>query len=485
MQIKDLQCSAKRRVRVWGRGTGKTTIIGVRNYDRVRLLPRGRGFLGAPTYKSVLNNCLPAMEQIWNMLGLVEYDFKTKVGHYVIGRKPPSHFEKPYKPPREFEHIITFYNGLTIDMLSLDRPISSRGPSYDFGDVDEIALIKQEYVEQALIPTIRGNVDIYGHDHPLHHCFGGYTSMPWLSSGQWVLSYEDKAKNKPDQFDYSEANALLNLKMLGPDYIDLMRETLTPEVFDIEIMNQKKLRGEIMFYSKFDDTKHVYTPKLLYIDDPSGRGIMFDRYEDWNKDQILDISFDFGGWFTGALIFQQEHTRVSGVPVTIEKMIDAIHELKDGDIDQLIDKLCEKYKPHKTKVVRVWGEPRGHDATSYGDTLYEKVTKRFQLHRWEVELRAFSSPAHSHTARLTYMNEMLEDRPGYPRLRCNQYTCKSPILAIQFAERTSDMKKDKKKEKNRKEDQSTATHYTDALDYYFMQKYYARSRGRAMSADVA
>lgn len=483
-QSEDIQCTAKRRVRVWGRGTGKTSIIGLRNYDRVRLLPRARGFLGAPTYKSVLNNCLPAMEQMWNKLGFQEYDWKTKRGHYVIGRIPPSHFEKPYKPPREFQHIITFFNGLTIDMLSLERPISSRGPSYDFGDVDELALIKQEYVEQVLIPTIRGNVEYFGENHPLHRCFGGYTSMPWLSTGQWVLGYKEKIKKNPKLFHYSEANAILNLRMLGPDYVELMRESLTPEVFDVEIMNMQKVRGEILFYPKFEDSRHTYAPKISYVDDPTGRGIMFDRYEDWNKEQLIDLSFDFGGWFTGLLAFQQTHTR-SGITITTEKMIDSMHVLKDGSVDELIDMFCEKYKPQKVRFVRVWGEPRGHDRSSHGDTLYEKVVKRFRWHGWTVELCAFVSPAHSHTARFTYMNEMLEDRPGYPRLRCNQETCKSPIMAIKFAERTDELKKDKKREKDRKEDQATTTHYTDALDYYFMQKHYARKRGTSMSADIA
>ena len=214
---------------VWGRGTGKTGTIGLVNYHRYLELPRAKCFLIAPTYKQILNSCIPPMLALWESLGLEEYDWKTRRGHFVIGRMPPTHFDKPFKPPRHYEHVITFHNGYTIEMMSMDRPELARGGSFDGGDADELALLNKSHIELNLIPTIRGNKEKFGNKHPWHGKFCGYTSMPWKDTGQFVLDYELKAK-EDTRFYYSEATAHCNLYALGADWIEEQKAFLTPEV---------------------------------------------------------------------------------------------------------------------------------------------------------------------------------------------------------------------------------------------------------------
>ncbi len=474
------ECKIKYQFYVWGRGTGKSAGIGLKHYNRLLNLPRGKVFLISSTYKQILNNCLAPMIKLWTSLGLEEYDFKTKRGHYVVGRKPPPHFLKPYAPPREYEHIITFWNGYTIEMMSMDRPSPNRGGSFDGGDADEIALINKEHLMLNMMPTIRGNTDIYGEKNPYHLRFSGYTSMPWLSSGQWVLDFELKAKEDKDFF-YHEATAVCNLRALGRSWIEDQRKFLSPEIFEIEIMNNRKKKAEGQFYHKFSDEKHVYTPAITYVDDPGGRGILVDRYTDHNPDQLIDISWDFGGWFTGALLFQQKHSKMDSSRV-IEQMIDSFYVTKGGSAIDVVDQIIDKYSNHKYRCVRIWGEPRGHQQTAYPKTLYEDVETRFRAHKWTVEIRVQNNQAHTHDLRYTFINDILAETKALPRLRCNSETCKAPILAIQFAEKTYDLKKDKKNEKDRTFDQEKATHFTDALDYFFMQKHYKSNVGGGMGA---
>lgn len=466
-------------INIWGRGTGKSGTIGLGHYNRLIKLPRAKWFLIAPTYKQILNNCLSPMIDLWTNFGLREYDWKTRLGHYTIGRTPPPHFEKPYKPPRQYDHVITFWNGYTIEMMSMDRPDLNRGGSFDGGDADELALIKRDHLEKNILPTIRGNKDKYG-NNPWHGKFSGYTSMPWKDSGQFVLEYELKAKEDP-RFLYSEATAHCNLYALGPDWIENQKAILTPEVFDIEIMNLRKRKAEGMFYHKFSEAKHTYDPVIKYIDDPGGRGIMVDRYTDHNPEQLIDISWDFGGWFTGALLFQQRHTAAAAHSIT-EHMIDSFYVLKGGSAEDLVDNIVSKYSHQGMKYVRLWGEPRGHDPSAHGKTLYEKVRDRFAFHKWLVEICVTNNPAHSHDRRYVYLNDVMEETKGYPKLRCNSETCKAPILAIQFAEKDAKGHKDKSKEKDRDFDQRLAPHFTDALDYFFMQKHYRQDIGSGNEA---
>lgn len=456
---------------VWSRGTGKSGGIGLLHYERLRVLPRAKFFLIAPTYKLILNNCLASMIKFWESLGLKEYDWKNKSGHYVVGRTPPTHFEKPFNPPRQYEHVITFWTGYTIEMLSMDRPDLLRGGSFDGGDADEVALLNKEHLFKNLLPTIRGNAEKYGDNHPFHGKFSGFTSMPWLARGQWVLDYETIQHEDP-LFHYSEATAECNVYALGKDWIRNQRAVLTPEIFNVEIMNERIKRAQGGFYHKFDDVKHVYSPGISYVDDPGGRGVLVDRYTDHNPDQLIDLSFDFGGWFSGALLFQQSHSAKGTAAGVVERLIDSFYVLKDEAAEDLVDQLLQKYTNQKVKYVRLYGEPRGHDPSAHGKTLYEKVADRFRTNGWIVEIKVTNSPAHSHDRRYAFINDILEESKQLPRLRINEDNCKSPIISLKLAEKTHDLKKDKSLEKDRTFDQRRATHFSDALDYFFMQKYY-------------
>lgn len=479
-----LQSQFKIGMHIWGRGTGKTTAIGAKHYLRFRCMPQAKFFLTSSTYKQILNNCLPAMEDIWKRLGLMEYDFKERSGHYVIGRKPPDHFDKPFKPPRQFEHIVTFYNGYTIEMMSMDRPSPHRSANFDGGDADEVMSIKREYLEKNLLPTIRGNVDRFGADHPYLHQFAGFGTMPWDADGQWVLEYEELAKKNPDIFQYTEATPHLNLDILGANYIEDQRLRLSPYIFDLEILNMRLKRAAILFYHKFDEHKHTYHPIITYRDG-FDRGIMVDKYNDYNPEQLIDVSWDFGGWFTCALLFQAMHARTD-IQRTTERMIDSQYVMNGGSAEDVVDKIVARYTGHKLKYVRIWGDPRGNDKSAWGRPLYDAVRDRFKSHGWHVEIRVFATKTHSHDARFKYVNEVLEEKlPQLPRIRCNKETCKAPILSIQFTGATHDGKKDKKPERNKKADQTQAPHFSDAMDYFLMQKYFDNSYAGEMSAGTS
>jgi len=468
------KATSKVKVAVLGRGTGKTTLMGIKSRDRMSAMPGALFFLSSSTYNQILTKSLPPMIDFWRSVGLEEYDWSEKRGHYVIGKRPPKHFLKPYKAPQKYEYAITFYNGYTIELISMDRPDKSRGGNYDGGDIDEAALVKKDALMKAMMPSVRGNKDKF--NSVLHGEICLYTSMPWLADGQYILDFEEKAKQEPHMFFYMEGTAECNLPVLGPTWIEDQRSMLDPHIFRLEVMNERLIKAETSFYHRFNDERHVYTPAYSYKDNPTGRGIMTDGTGDYNADQVLDLAIDFGGWFTCCLVFQAYIQRAQST----ERMINSFMVKEGKGIEDLVDLFCDDYIGHRMKYVRLYGEPRGNDKSGHGVTLYERAYQAFMARGWQVELCVHQSQAHGHDVRYTYMNQVLSEEFNHPRLRINRDTCKNVIIAIQMTGTTHDLKKDKSNERNRAFAQEHAPHFTDALDYYYMQKHYSSSQAMGM-----
>lgn len=447
-----------------GRGSGKTTEMSIEIYDRVKDMPRGKFYLSSTTYNQLLTKTLPPIFEKWEEFGLIE-DV-----HYVVGKKPPHWFKMPYKKPKKnFEYFIFFFNGFALELLSLDRPDKSRGGSYEGGLIDEAGLIKEEHFTKVLKFATRGNVKKFESPHLNQTSL--YTSIPWKPSGQWILEFESKAKADPDSFFFLESTAWDNKDILGEDTIRGWEKTTPYLEFQIEVMNKRIQMAEDAFYHAFDPDKHGYQPKYIY--GKGSRGLETKSVEDIDLNALLECTFDFSGWFNCVSVFQEKKN--------VERMVrsySVTHE--EGKIVALVDKFCNAHTNHKFKFVRIWGEPRGFDKNPIGDDLYTIIKKRFQLNGWQCEIKARRGKSDDHEIRHTFMNDIFaETNPLYPKFRANEEYCKDPMIALKMTEVLPNFKKDKSNEKDRKFNQAHAPHYTDGIDYYFMDKYYGKfSTGR-------
>ena len=445
---------------VAGRGVGKSATIGIRNRLQMSNIARAKIFFASTTYNQILTKTLPSIEQMWNQFGLREYISPAEPGHYVIGKKPPREFMNPYSPPRKYMNVISFFNGFTIELLSMDRPDLARGGSYDGGEIDEAALIKQEFLTKVLLPSVRGNRHRFR--HYMHQQVAMYTSMPWKQSGQYILDYEQKAKAYPDEYFYREATALENIEILGQKGIDRLRREMSPLEFEVEVMNKRITRVEDGFYHAFDEEKHTYTPGYKYAE--GERGIFTESRKDYNNEHLLELSFDFSGWFNGVLVIQTNGKT--------EQVIDSFYTKEERKIAELVDDFCDAYMDHKFKMVRVWGEPRGWDKNPTGPAIYAQIQQQLTARGWQVDIRARAERTAEHVLRHHFMNEVLKEQmQNLPVIRINDESCKDLIIAIHLTEITPDFKKNKKKERDRTFPQEHAPHFTDMLDYYIYGKY--------------
>ena len=453
-QLEFLQSTAQTKVFLGGRGSGKTHEIGIEMGHRALDMAGATFFLSSTTYNQLLTKTLKSILGALKSMG-----FKEGI-HFVVGEKPPKWFKKPYDPPGKWEYFISFYTGFCVELLSMDRPDKARGGSYQGGWIDEAALIKEEHYTRVLRYATRGLRHKFKSSH--YGQIGLYTSVPWKPSGYWILGYEEKALANPKEFFFLESTAYDNVEVLGEDTLKTWERDTPYLEFQVEVMNRRVKIAQDAFYHALDTDKHTYRPKFLY--GKGDRGLETKSILDIKKDALLDVTFDFSGWFNCMAVFQESKG--------IERMVRSYYVKQDQKVNQLIDKFCKQHADHKFKFTRVWGEPRGHDKSPTGDDIYKQIKDRFKFNGWKCEIKAHAGRTTNHKQRHTFVNDILaEDYKHYPKLRMNEDACKDVAIAMQLTEITPDFKKDKSKEKDRNYPQEHAPHFTDAVDYYFCQKY--------------
>jgi hypothetical protein len=463
-----------------GRGSGKTTTEGPEQYRSMVEMPRSKGFLASSTYAQLLNSTLPSIEMMWTQLGMIEGE------DYVVGIKPPKTFDKCLDEPREYKNVISWANGRRIQLMSMDRPDLQRGGTFVDGAADEAALIPHIHITKVMIPSLRGMVREF--NTPLRGVFRAYTSIPWKPSGYWSLDYELKAQSLPGMYHWEEANAYDNIDILGQDYLTRLEAELPYLEFLVEVMNERVRKVSDAFYHKFDAEKHTYSPVFDYSE--GERGIIIDKrkYADgmkdshYKRDKVIDLSFDFSGFFNCCTVWQEGEETDGRTKRRIEYCLRQLFvKSSEGKVAELVDKFCATYSNHAFKVVRLWGEPRGHDAKAdTRQTMFEQIKERLVRQGWQVEIRVKPGQVKAHKERNYFMNEVLaETNPLLPILRFNDENCKDAIISMQVTGVRDDYQKDKSKESDRAFPQEHAPHFTDTCDYYAMQKHGHRVGMRA------
>lgn len=309
-QISVIQ-SAKKKIDIWGRGTGKSFLVGWDVAMINRMMPRAVTAVTGQTYGQLLTRTLPSTFKFLESLGYKRHVDRNNPGNYVIGVKPPAHFISPLEKVMRFENVISFSNGNAILMLSQDRGGSGRGPNVDYEILDEALTIDKEQYDQETSPTNRGNEEMWGtrarRPVPWHHGFHYVSSMPFLSQQKWLLKYGEyyeleagiqlfpiwnriiklqlqliEAKRAEDTKLFKDiwnetirlkrqilpfvsrdgllftlANAFDNIDNVGLSYIMREAEKQTNLTFLIEILNMILDKVEDGYYH-IDEQKHIY-----------------------------------------------------------------------------------------------------------------------------------------------------------------------------------------------------------------------------------
>lgn len=453
-QIDFVTAPQKVKTAVAGRGFGKSTLISLILYFALKELPRAKGFFSSTTIEQIKNMTLPPVISKLAEMGIYE-DV-----HYVVGKDPwgPQSrckwFKRPIAPVKKYDNVITFWNGLTIVMLSAAKPNSQRGGSYDFGIIDEAAFVKRGFWEKVLLKMVRGN--LYRWISKMHHSIFILTSQPRNSEGMWVLEMEQMAATFPDSYLFLWTSARKNIVVLGEEWFETQKRTSSHLDYLIEVENVRLKKLPDGFYHKLDEDRHGYKPARDFL------GYMVDV----RHDELIEASFDFSGKFNCASIWQEQDW--------VERCVRQAHVKGNKKIRALVDLICDLFKDHKFKHIRLWGEPRGRDRNPIEeDDIFTIIQKRFQSNGWYAEVMV---PQHvatkRHKERFTFMETIMdEDEPRLPKVRFNLEACENIIASMQGTDMNADYTKKKEVEKDENFPQENAPHYGDTVDYYLYYKH--------------
>jgi hypothetical protein len=441
-----------------GRGFGKTTTLGLRERTLFNALPRAKFFLAGNTFAHLLRVVLPEYRKALEKTGMVEYTKQQPFGHFVVCKKPPNHFLKPLNPPEDYSRTITFINGYSRDLLSFDRGDLNRGGNFDGGDVDELALFAEDDYNYILSPMIRANPGMF--THPLHYTFRGYTSIPKLSSGQWVFKFEEKHKLNQKKTLWLEGNALDNALNLRPGLIEHLRETLPKRIFDTEIMNQRFTRLPNSYYPAFSEATHTVTHTFDYdYDDETG---LYDiKRKDHDPRRRLKVTFDFNIKFTCYVVSQVIGNERRFVAEGFEKD-------SDGETIHIkaIKRFCTQFKDQKLKEVILSGDVGGNrrDFKDRNTSLFDDIEDVLKKEGWIVDRRVIRSYP-QHKDKFVFFDQVFKEAsPKTKRIRINAGACPFLVKCLLEAPILDDFQKDKSSEKSSMA-QEYATHLSDAFDY--------------------
>ena len=492
---------------VAGRRTGKTDSIAapfvLRNMQR---MPGSTGGIVVPTFKHGLTNTIPGLLAAWKRWGFIEGV------HYVVGRKPPKTFKQPIIDPKDYEHVISFYNGSVAVIISQDRPGSSNSLTLSWLLVDEAKFIDYAKLKDETLPANGGIKSHFG-KHSFNHSIMILSDMPQTTKGSWFLHYKDKmdaeliatiegtvyeiwrtkerirslnANGEPvpahlkgylRRLDrnlnkmrsvavyYREYSSIENLQLLGENYIKQMKRDLTPLTFQTSILCQRIGIAKDGFYSsmreahKYDANDNQYLDTLGYDYDFATLDARADA--DVDPDAPICIGMDYNANINWIVAGQPRDRRLN--------VIKSFYVKFERKIPALIDDFCRYYATHRNKTVVFY-----FDATALGSNYAVNeqdyrwwVVHEFKRRGWQVEAVYLGNPMR-HDEKYLLINQ---DFAGKQRLVpfFNRSNNEDLILAIQSAgvsRGRNGFRKDKSGEKLAESEEDLLEHRTDGTDAF-------------------
>jgi hypothetical protein len=449
----------------WGRGTGKSFILGKEMVDRVFQMPRATFALVGESYQQILTRTLPS-----TISGLAKLGYHKDLD-YFIGRRPPKNWrwDEPFEPPGEYDHFMIWRNGAGFHLISQDRKGTGRGLNTCGVIGDEAALLDYETLFNDVLATIRAHTELY-ENMPLYAARTFASTVPMTQKGKWMYKFEEEARKNPAKILYLRASAMENKANLPKNWFNEQRAGLLDMIYNAEILNIRPGTIEGGFYPSFDDRRHTYIDyNYSHLDKQKDFTALDCRQDaDLQFDEPIYGAFDWGGRINVLVAGQRMADSFN--------FINAMHVKAPKIAKDLAKEFCVYYQYHRKKhfilVVDSTAFPR--DAGRY-TTYAGQVMEVFQEYGWTVELMYIGEVPDPHQRFLMWSNAFSERDPNLPRPRLNRDKCKYLIISIMNApirQGRNGFEKDKSSEKHdSKTPQEEATHFSDAFDTLYFGLY--------------
>lgn len=493
---------------IWSRGTGKTWLLGFLLNLIIRTMPRSSWALVAKHYTQIRTVTLKSA-----MAALTEFGFKRDV-HYVVNRRPPSSWPKPFEEPVDYDNYIATFTGAGFQMISLAS--ESRGLNVDGIIADESLTLNKEIFDKGIKKANRGNLRYQGtiwKDLWFHHGVFHFSSMPY-GNAKWLLEsaeYYDfdfrsirrqiakteleLIENKDLEYRlelfrkveklkrqlhwhkseaglyYSEADIFDNLDNIGMQYIEDERATTADFIFMVEVLNYFPESIEGGFYPLLDRDFHGYSNAYnesyigtLLEGDPQLEEPDSRQDDDCLTNVPLHIGVDWGSKIN-SMVIAQLFTSVNEL-----RFLKNIYVLTPKILDDLAAEFCRYYRYHKSRTVYFAYDVSGNTKMANSDITYaEQFAKILDKHGFEVIFLSGEGINMGHSLKYLLWSKVLkEDNPYYPKVRFNLDNCNETVVSMSNAPAKESgrglIEKNKSSERSAYIPQEEATHLSDAAD---------------------
>ena len=507
-QIEAMKVSALNEYIVASRGFGKSEGIDAPRLVRnVFAMPRSAGAMLSPTYGKLLQNTLPAVANALDRLG-----YKRNV-HYFVGRKAPAkmNFKTPVIEPFDYDHVMSWYNGSILHLVSFDRPMSVNSMSLDYVFGFEAKYLDYDKIKSEVLPANRGNISLFKHC-PWHHGQVYSTDMPTTKRGSWILEkkkemnpelikhilrlYEYYAKykaaadkNNPMEYNsimagktlkdlnalrskatfYAEYNAFDNIEILGDKFIRDMKRDLPPLLFRTSILNERISKIPNGFYSWLDD-RHFYpniylsNVELAHFDFKSA-GASCARDADLIDSMPLEIACDYNAAICNLIVSQlhgNKHRTVN------QFFVKTPRKLRD-----VVTDFCKYYNTRVNRdIIYYYDSTAIPMSASSNETFADEVISVLESFNFRVTPSYIGQPAR-HALKHLQMDDAGKGDTRYLTPEFNEEKCETLRLAMQqtgIRKGPNGFEKDKTSEKRQdspEDPDELKPHVTDAWDTLF------------------
>lgn len=442
-QYEVIQSKAPIKVLQWSRRVGKNFQAGLETgLYAIPNLPRGNFSFINQDIVQLKNQSVPAMTAVWNKLGYKEVNQKNPYGHYIKWQKPPVYFKESWQEPNDYTNVISFINGVRIQLLGLNRKNAARGGTDDYMFIDEAAFLNYEILMNSVKPRLSGPIERYP-NNPYHKNLLLISSAPDTAGGFYIYDYERLMKAEPHKYFFSQANIWDNARVLGYESVKDLEQTTRRDIWEREYLNIVDARPTASYYPKFNDKTHLYDLNSR-LEDPH-----------YNPNDPMQFSVDFNHNFECCILGQNKSWGK-----THQK------EFYDPDLDDLCELVCDYYEDHYNKTIYIKGDVTGnHGRSGNKEVLYQIIKKNFESRGWTVIIVTKSKKQPFHEPRYKLIDLLLSEKmPDTPKIRISRMGCPCLIKAMKMTAAKGNYEKDKSCEKG-KENRQYHTHLPDAWDY--------------------
>ena len=261
-----------------GVGSGKTYLAGALSQKYIAEFPQCKGFIAANTYDQLNTATFFRIREFWKQQGIVEYEEKTGLGSYVVNKQPPARWDITEKSFISYSNIVTFKNGGTIFLGSLDNAKAHEGKEFAWAILDETKDTREDDVKDIILARLRQRgLIVNGRELNPLYILTSPAKTDWIN--QWFELDKDIALIQQDIYDNDGyfaktvgnkfctiSSTYHNQANLPADYIDNKRNDWTAEKFKTLIYANPFSQTGAEYYSSFDRIKHVgkceYNPEI-------------------------------------------------------------------------------------------------------------------------------------------------------------------------------------------------------------------------------